>query len=523
MTDSPTPKRRRTKRQQPAPIAKTGLNYLENIPTEIQIMILKEVHIGNGRKDLASTIQASPTLFQTFASAKTMILIAPAVSDLGLVLRDAIAAIQARDLTSQSLYNVSNLERENFIATFKEDTARLAKLNESYRKDLTLAASGPVDYSVLTRGIDTPNMVVSVLRLNEATQHIVNIYEQSRFLNDGIAARVEAHCTNILPAPPSADDIDAYQSCIEPFTLSERRRLAQAFIRRERQLELFIPRTKQYWERYSSIGNEVKSELNQVQLDTALCALGCSPFQPWELEQMSQAHDFIIAACRHLMLNIRSGGARAIAKFVAGKFQKHHTLSRVGIEDLSAIILTSPATAPRVFSAVVRKLPMSIGTNHVAERLKIREKNGWPWQWSTYDDSYNLFCPGTVRYGLSEAGRMESQRQPRFLSRISTFETTPTRPPFGWADALDVSAPGDLEPDISLLRKWWFHMQFSVGHMRFQEKSIAHSVRPQQRGRIDIEVWKWWGFVFWDERRVKGLKLLMRGYDTAWFTQYPAA
>jgi hypothetical protein len=522
MADAPAPKRRRTQRQQPTQKGKVRLNYLENIPTEIQVMILKEIHTGNGRKDLASTIQASPTMLQAFASARTALLIAPAILDLGHVMRDAVAAIQARDLTSESLYNIPSLANETFVATFNEDTARLAKLNESYRKDLTLAASRPANYSVLARGIDTPTMAVSVLRLNEATQHIIDIYEQSRFLNNGIAVRVDAHCADTLPESTSANDIHAYKSCIEPFTLSERRRLAQAFIRRERQLELFTPRTKQYWERYTSVGSDVKSVLTHDELNIGLCAPGCSVFQPWELEQMSQAHDFIIAACRHLMLNIRTRAARAIAKFVAEKFQKHQTLSRVRIEDLSAIILSPPSAAPRGFSAVAKKLPMNISTNRVSQRLQARELKGWPIQWGSYADSYNLFWPSSARW-YDAGARMMFQRQPRFLSHTSTFETTPASPPFGWADALNTQIPGNPEPDSSVLRRWWRHMQHGVDHMRVQEQSMVHSVRPRQQGHRDIEVWKWWGFVFWDEGRVKGLKLLMQGYDTAWFTQYRSA
>ncbi|KAK0624246.1 hypothetical protein B0T14DRAFT_565534 [Immersiella caudata] len=185
----------------------------------------------------------TPVLYQASMSARTAILIAPAVSQLGPVLQDAVAAIQARDQNSGRLYNINELTADTFVENLYEDTERLEQLNESYRADLDLVASRPADYVVLTRGI-TPSMAPLILRLNEATQHVIDVYEQSRFRNDVLQARVDTPVSDTELASPDQHHI--YRYTTNDLTLSERRRLAQGFIRRERQLELFTRRAREF-------------------------------------------------------------------------------------------------------------------------------------------------------------------------------------------------------------------------------------------------------------------------------------
>lgn len=223
---------------------------LEKMPLELQVRIMEMVHISGGRASLQAMIHASPVFFQSFLSQRVAILSAPVIHNLGPYVQDAVALLQAKQFAANAPYH--DLNERTFMTTFREDTAKLKQLNDKYRTNLNSALAAPEKSHILQRGI-TAEMAVPILRLNEAVQHIVDVYEASRLppIQKLVFQHVPASWWPQMwerpnPSPHTGPEI--LKSCIESFSLTERCRLARALLRRDRQMDLHVNRLNLYFE-----------------------------------------------------------------------------------------------------------------------------------------------------------------------------------------------------------------------------------------------------------------------------------
>ena len=473
----------------------------DHLPEEIRIIILEQLHIIHGRVSLAAAIRASPTLFRTFRVSRTAILIAPALFELGPVIRDAVALALAREMKDLTPYAMEPLTKHNFVALFCEDMQILRQVNGEFRDDTEMAARYSTASHILMRSI-TPRMVVPILRLNEAAQHLIDIYEESRLwdMEDRII---------IQDCETRAYNRHIYEYCAEPFSLAERQRLGRALLRRDRQLDMGLERCGEYMRVYHYLikansqthGHWIRPlyfDLRE-QMCTKLHETIYDPYHPWELEEISQAHNFILTACYHLKPSMRRSGPGS-HNITACQFIHDNIEScKVSIEKLSQMIRYS--AKPWRFPDTVKQLPHKIYSTAARAIAKDDLKSGLRHdttssRWTLQRELKYSF-PMIVPHGHSFT---KIWKPP-----ASTFRKTTLPPPYGWSDAVDGSRWDNWGACI--------HPSIDLSH-------VARTAAQVKKESL-LENWKWWGLIFWDEKRVEGLKLLLDdpGFETGWLTR----
>ncbi|KAK4447420.1 hypothetical protein QBC34DRAFT_382380 [Podospora aff. communis PSN243] len=268
----------------------TLLSRLESLPTEIHIMILEQTNVLHGRRCLAAFIKSSPILYHTFNTFKKSILLAPVLLELEPVTRDAVALYRAKELEYRTLRRqTTNVPQ--LLARIYSDLVLIGRLNTFYRQERDRGPSHFTTSHLLMKQI-TQEMAISLVERNDAAQTIIDIYENSRltYFRERMACEDESN--------PPADWLYAYRCAAEPLTVSERRRLARALIRRGRQVIMGVDTLSRFDKDLSRLEREsgriwgdgfhqyIYPELDERNFHTI--------YHSAELEEIAQIHDFTI-------------------------------------------------------------------------------------------------------------------------------------------------------------------------------------------------------------------------------------
>lgn len=392
---------------------------LETLNTDVIILILSATR---NLDDLGALIRASPILYRGFLSAKTSILLRVGASNLGPAIRDAV--ILAYTDMKPFVNNNEYYDRvEETVAIYR---LRLLQERALWTTDISI------------------QMAICIVRLNRIIQYFVDLY---------ISVRLAYFERNLYPP------------CHWSVTITERQQISQAFIRYQIIVSMFCA---------GSIPPHDKDFLL-----TRIYAL----FEPWEMEQVSQADHFVSVLCSALV---------RCEKMIGG--------SSFTPEIDQAMRNTSWATAPGGGPILEVYGPRDgyqqrYTSNLSTFRAKLFEATAADTELMrnimNYPNLSNGRLVGTNHAFLGARHQYvqwhKTSNPPLQSVPCNLVSESPIEPPWGWTEALGERNDGywglDLvsEPPPGTRSDLWI--------------KVKHK----------FELWRWLGLVFWDPARVEAI------------------
>lgn len=421
-------------------------NNLDLLPTEVLVAILSA---ARSTTDLYALVHSSPRLYQIFVAAKREVLLSIVARNLGYGLRDAVAVV---------LITPTKLQYQE--PTYLEECERIIHHYEAL-------PHSHGQRTLLSRlSMDT---IIVISRLDRTVQFLVDEFARSRL-------------PELYKSHPDAG---------KPLTTTERRRLAQAFLRHQI-LARIEPGNRP---RSLSIGEDVPRE-------TALMHRFLTLFRPWEIEQLSQAHSFLHNLVARAFPR-QSPTAHTLEPWNEPRTPRDRQRD-AAIYDLD-MLRNALTTGP---TPDCGRLPRSGGSRQTVPVLSTRFRFLRAGPLPMPDDASRR-VPRECRALRGVLYRREDTL-PRLVAVTAgggngdngdDDHGAPPPPPFGWVDA-----HGGLD-----CQRW--------GHQVRREApgdGEDHST-GWQRGwvRENVDRWRWLGFVFWDRVRVE---LLTAPTPAGWLT-----
>lgn len=422
---------------------------LEALPPDVLILILKVVA---SLEDLHALIRASPTLYQIFLQTKASALLSICASHLGPAVRDAIILAQTNlhPFTSRP----AGLYRDRVDETVAD-----------WRRHL-LARKG----QWLAGGVSVQE-AVQVVRINRSVQYLVDVYARSRFHKFEDAFRQKHQPQQQQSQPVTVDGT---------WTLStaERHRLSQAFVRRQAILNLYcVPGKPPLYNKNFFLSH----------------VLGL--FEPWELEQISQADSFAYWLCSAFRdCEMTPEGLVPTPEWWEDQLAARHAAVIAAMDGGGALpgVPRSQYLSdyyPRLLTLQRRVADAAAADPGLVERLL---------QWDQHDEEQGVYGglpygPGYAFLHTSELARSASQAThpppPPPSVPCNAASKSPLEAPWGWRDAV-----GDIQGD-----RWGVDLIVSPPNVLPGDRDWAALV-------YDFATWRWEGFVFWDKDRIEALR-----------------
>ena len=517
-------------------------SLLESLPTEILIHILSSV--ARCPRDLGSLIRTSSAIYSCFEAFKAGILTASAREDLGPVFPDVVALASTPCLSFNSIMDEAYWEN---VQHYMHQHRQIIK--------------GPVDIS--------PEIALRIFRLNRAASFFTDLYMGVRraFLTDQLV--YGAIATDGLPPFPlincpspwdlalTEEEMQAQRNklgsvykamCQNPLSVTERRRLAQAFFRAELLTNVRCNKTLLHQDMFvgSQMPGETRgqemSERQERLFDTIF-----APFTAWEMELVSQAHYFISSACRALVdvgwtragdrnpdrwMNnqarlyrvaqdyqfdlvafreaLVNGGAdtcigTCIPGFDPSAEREVELIPTTSLSGSSReVFLTVPSCHPDATSPLEMECHLVIC--QLLEEGQGRQNGtdmatgGTNCIWLCASHRHRGGRNGWPPAGGPEAGS-ECRSQVGEEKRAKSVGTR-LPAPYAWTDALDG-------------QEW---DRWGLDFVSHPPLTVQQSRLRQEFSRVNHQFsrWRWLGFMFWDEERVQEMKAALDGHATGW-------
>jgi hypothetical protein len=436
---------------------------LESLNTNVLIHILSATE---SLSDLHAFIHASPIFYQAFLTSKCTILLAVGgVGQLGPVLPDAI--MLSHTIMTRSWGDWDDWGEEDPRRLRQQRGVKIPTREEwfdekvsTYRSLLTLGSESVTVVRRTTAFLPDEATVICLVRVLRSVEFFVNLYATTRLEYFRRRGLVE------LP------------QCTADLTLSERRSLMRAFIRRQIVSNLLYQR--------SGIARELGEDLFDARTSTL--------FVNWEMEQISQADMFIyqVAEALRRCEKLDDGGLLTKGREQAATSQYQMDL-RTGRRSGGGAVEAIPRPREEYLATLSQNLLALHDKMREATRLDqglMERILSFPSLFSPADEevSGNSFLRASHSYRL---GR--SPRQPRGTPALpATSEPPPTSRlgcPAAWKEAIGPwralgwgkdLLPG-TKPDDMQEEEW----------RDLQQK---------------FKLWRWAGFMFFDKDRVEALK-----------------
>lgn len=516
-------------------------SLLESLPTEILILILSAT--ARYPRDLGSLIRTCYTIYRCFEAFTPCILTAPAREDLGPVFRDVVALAYTPCLCFITL--MDDEYREN-VQECMHRYHQIAKAHKNITLDMTT------------------EMALRILHLNRAASFFTDLYMASRraciadqLVYGAIATDGQPPFT-LINSPASENFVlteeeiqtqrtklgSLYRAmCHDTLSLTERRRLAQAFFRAELMTNLRCSKTQLQREIFSNSNRMAPPGLDQMEKDEGLLDSIFAPFTPWEMELVSQAHYFISSVCRALIdigwtatggrvpdgwmdsqtrLNrvtreyqfdlvafretLVDGGAdtcisTCIPCFDPSTEREIELIPTTSLLDLTReVFLTVPSCHPDTTSPVDMECHLVIcqllevgpgrqngtdmangGTNCLWLCASHRHRGGGRDGWPPV---------GSSELGSEAQSQAEEEKDNKAANTV-----LPT--PYAWTNALNGQQ----------LDRW--------GHDMVTHPPVLQRQKSTRVNHL-FSRWRWLGFMFWDQERVEAMKAALGGHATGW-------